>query len=369
MIISCQNCFARFTLPDGEMPLSGRKVRCSSCSNVWFATADEDEAVVENEQFEDEAVRPSATEETADKLDAIRAAMVEDAAHIDDADYDSDPIDEEKLNIEEATDDFDENAVEPVDAIPDADLDEDNVIESGVTDSNEIDDRFADDDLEEVDLPSDDNFDADDDEFPLDDTADDDFDDDDVLARRRRRQREEAEYRTSSKKAQMAAIGWVFLFMFLAAIVGLFFMIPEKIVSWWPAAGGIYDAVGVTSKPKPVHADVVESPKVRITPYASTMIADGDSYKLTLSGKIVNEGLRSITIPAITFKLINAQDNEISKGSFCLPNRILRKSQSVEFEHIINPASVETAKANFEIKWEKDKKGKMIDSCASKVSG
>ena len=361
------------------MPLGGRKVRCSSCSNVWFATADQDEAVAADKEFEDETVKGPVTEETADKLDAIRAAMVEDAAHIDDDDYDEDLADEEKLNIEEEADAFDINDVEPADAVPDVDIDEDIIpaaeldediaIEGGVTDSKEIDERFADDDLEDDDFPSDDNFDEGDDEFPLDDITDDDFDDDDVLARRRRRQREEAEYRASSKKAQMAAIGWVFLFMFFAAIAGLFFMVPEKIVSWWPAAEGIYDTVGVTSKPKPVHAAVVEIPKVRITPYASTMIADGDSYKLTLSGKIVNEGLRSITIPAITFKLINAQGNEISKGSFCLPNRILRKSQSVEFEHIINPASVETAKADFEIKWEKDKKGVMIDSCASKVSG
>ena len=298
MIISCQNCFARFTLPDGQMPVGGRKVRCSSCSNVWFATAEEDEAAptieedepapsIEEDEtatsFEDEleaeAEDAPPSEGTADKLAAIRAAMVEDADLIDG----NTSADQDKVNITE------EDEIPKTDDAAD-DPDEDVVIEGGVTDPDEIDERFADDDDDDSDI------------FPADDFDDDeDFDEDDVIARRRRKQREEAEYKASSRKAQMAAVGWVFLFLFFAAIAGLFFMVPEKIVSWWPAANKIYDIVGVNSEPEPVRADVVETPKVRITPYASSMIADGDGYKLTLSGKIVNEGLRSITIPAITF--------------------------------------------------------------------
>ena len=377
MIISCQNCFARFTLPDGQMPVGGRKVRCSSCSNVWFATAEEDEAaptIESNEpvtpieepatsfemEIEAEAeaeaeieADPDVTppsEGTADKLAAIRAAMVDDVELIDG----DTSADQDKVNITE------EDAIPETDDVA-ADPDEDVGIEGGVTDPDEIDERFADD--------ADDISDDDSDLFPADDFDDDeDFDEDDVIARRRRRQREEAEYKASSRKAQIAAVGWVFLFLFFATIAGLFFMVPERVVAWWPAANKIYDIAGVNSEPKPVHAAVSVPPKVRITPYASSMIADGDGYKLTLSGKIVNEGLRSITIPAITFKLTNAAGSEISMGSFCLPSRILRKGQSVEFEHIINPASVETAKADFEIKWEKDKSGKTIDTCASKVS-
>lgn len=376
MIISCQNCFARFKLPDGQMPVGGRKVRCSSCSNVWFATADEDEtaptieavepitSIVEDEattsfeedeaatSFEDEIEAEGEAEDappsegTADKLAAIRAAMVEDVAHLD----------EETSVVQDTVNLIEDDEIPVADQDAD-DPDEDMGIEGGVTDPEEIDELFADDDDDGSDL------------FPVDDfDEDEDFAEDDVIARRRRKQREEAEYKASSRKAQMAAVGWVFLFLFFAAIAGLFFMVPEKVVSWWPAANGIYDIVGAKSKPEPVRAPVVETPKVRITPYASSMIADGDGYKLTLSGKIVNEGLRSITIPAITFKLTNAEGNEISMGSFCLPNRILRKGQSVEFEHIISPASVETAKADFEIKWEKDKNGKTIDICASKAS-
>lgn len=372
MIISCQNCFARYTLPDGSLPLGGRKVRCSSCSNVWLATPEDNEAQDTLEELESEAESESISQATADKLSAIRAAMVEDASHIDDNDYKAAPLSEDKLNIEEETDELDPDNFGASD---NGDEDVDMVMEGGVSDPVEIDERFADDpshdDLGHDDLGHDDLDDDDlvlDEHFAADDFDDEDFDDD-VITRRRRKQREEAEYRATSRRSQMAAIGWVFLFLLFATIIGLFFMIPGKIVSWWPAAGGIYDLVGVSSEPEVAHADVVETPKVRITPYASSMIADGEIYKLTLSGKVVNEGLRSITIPEITYRLINAEGGEISKGYFCLPNRILRKSQSVEFEHIISPASVDTAKADFEIKWEKDIKGMTIDKCASQASG
>ena len=290
-------------------------------------------------------------------LAAIRQAMVEDAAHMNDDDYADDLEDQAKVTIEEETENLESDALSVLGSEEDDDTDI--AIEGGVSDLEEIEERFADD-------PSKDDLDYSED-FPADDFDDEDFDDD-IVTRRRRRQREEAEFRASSRKAQMVAVGWVFLFLFFSTIVGLFFMIPERIVAWWPAANGIYEIVGVSHEPEPKHVDVVEVPNVRITPYASSMVADGNNYKLTLSGKIVNEGKRSITIPSITFKLSDAEDVEISRGSFCLPNRILRKSQSVEFEHIINPASISTAKADFEIKWEKDETGKTIDSCTTPVS-
>ena len=339
MIISCPNCFARYTLPDEAMPVDGRKVRCSSCSNIWLATVNDDETPAAVEVV---------SEETTDKLAAIRAAMEDEASHLDD----EGPDEQEKLDIAEDTTDFEAD----ISGDDDEDIAEDIPIQGGVVDPDEIEERFADD-------PEGDDFDFEE-NTEVEDFDDSDFDDD-LITRRRRHQREEAEYRTSSRRSQMAAVGWVFLILFLGGIVGLFFMVPEKIVNWWPAADKIYNIAGVSSEPEKVHADRRETPKVEIRPYSPSMTIDGDSYKLTLSGKIMNNGLRSVTIPAITFILSDAEDKEILKGSFCMPNRILRKSQSVEFEHIIRPSPIETAKAVFEIKWARDKKGKLIDSCST----
>ena len=340
------------------MPVDGRKVRCSSCSNVWSASPQDDETPAPVES----AAPSPADADTTDKLAAIREAMNEGAESLggDDevapAPEESSDETEDKLDIEEEMPDFDPREL----GFEDNDDDEaDSTLEGGVSDPVDVDERFADD------------FEADDlgEGLPADDFDDDEDFDDDLVTRRRRHQREEAEYRAASRRSQMAAVGWVFLILFLGSVVGLFFMVPERIVAWWPAAGEVYDVIGV-SKEAPIRLpDVQEDPNVEIRPYNPIMIADGDGYKLTLVGNIINNGKRSVTIPLITYVLSNSDDVAISNGSFCLPNRILRKSQSVEFEHSISPAPVEVAKAAFEIKWQKDAAGKTKDACASVESG
>lgn len=36
MILTCPNCNSQFNVPDGIFDVKGRKVKCSSCSEVWF---------------------------------------------------------------------------------------------------------------------------------------------------------------------------------------------------------------------------------------------------------------------------------------------------------------------------------------------
>lgn len=38
MILTCKNCNTNFAVPDNAIGPSGRKVRCSKCLNVWFAS-------------------------------------------------------------------------------------------------------------------------------------------------------------------------------------------------------------------------------------------------------------------------------------------------------------------------------------------
>lgn len=47
MILTCPNCATKFSVPDGALGPDGRKVRCSQCSETWFARED---AVFEPEE-------------------------------------------------------------------------------------------------------------------------------------------------------------------------------------------------------------------------------------------------------------------------------------------------------------------------------
>jgi len=49
MIISCQNCKAAFIVAAEQIGATGRKVKCSKCQNMWYATVPAD--VLYNEQL------------------------------------------------------------------------------------------------------------------------------------------------------------------------------------------------------------------------------------------------------------------------------------------------------------------------------
>lgn len=363
MIISCPNCFARYTLPQGALPDEGRKVRCSSCSNTWHATPDEVEVpVIEpvSEPVSDPVMEPVeevvVSDDTADKLAAIRSAMEEEAAEDSGGDEAGDVLDEEKLDIEEEADSSD---LDPDNFGFDDEEDVDPAMEGGTSDPDEIDDRFADDP----------DLDDDDDDLEFGESApaegfDEDEDFDDVVTRRRRKQREEAEERTSARRSQAVTIGWVFLVLFVGTVFALFVAVPDKVVKWWPATQGLYDTVGMSSEPGEVHADVTAPIKVEIKIYPTEYITVDDKYTLPLKGKFVNMGTRTVSIPRVSYLLTDNADEEVAKGSFCLPNRMIMKNNSLEFEHIVENPPVNVAKVIIDLKRETNAQGQVVDSCA-----
>lgn len=49
MIVSCPNCETRFTLPDGAISGSGRKMKCAKCGHKWHQMPEDHEAEAEAE--------------------------------------------------------------------------------------------------------------------------------------------------------------------------------------------------------------------------------------------------------------------------------------------------------------------------------
>ncbi|MBX2835028.1 MAG: zinc-ribbon domain-containing protein [Micavibrio sp.] len=61
MILTCPTCSTKFAIPSDRLLPAGRNVKCSNCSEVWFALPDPDELIEELEKTTDqipESVRP-----------------------------------------------------------------------------------------------------------------------------------------------------------------------------------------------------------------------------------------------------------------------------------------------------------------------
>lgn len=175
---------------------------------------------------------------------------------------------------------------------------------------------------------------------------------------RRRKIREKA---TIAKKSKLSPKGIIATLVFLSVIGSFFFvfMMPEKVVNTWPEAVPLYAKMGMVVTPE----NFKPRPNVEIKPYASSMVAVGDVYKLTVSGHIINRGQHSVVIPQIIGTLLNASDGKIYEWVFCLPNRTLVRGQGVDYKYELMAAPVTTATAVVEIKWERDADGEVIDTC------
>jgi len=92
MIIQCPECSSQFVVPDNAIPEKGRKVRCTSCRFVWFATP---EAEITPE--DDESVSPNAatqndgTEDTKEETPSVEKDL-------SDSDAPAAPFDSELLS-------------------------------------------------------------------------------------------------------------------------------------------------------------------------------------------------------------------------------------------------------------------------------
>ena len=183
------------------------------------------------------------------------------------------------------------------------------------------------------------------------------------LEQARLRRRKIHEKASSEKKPKIPLVTILVSIIFLACVGGFsfVFMMPQKVVTQWPEAAVLYEKVGIFVYPK----NFKPRPNVEIKPYASSMVAEGDVYKLTVSGHIINRGQHSVVIPQIVGTLLNASGTQIYTWMFCLPNRTLVRGQGVDYKYELFAAPDSTATAVVEIKWQRDASGEVVDTCPS----
>ena len=178
-------------------------------------------------------------------------------------------------------------------------------------------------------------------------------------ARQRRRKIHDNATPVKSPKLPLVTILVSILFLACVGSFSFVFMMPQKVVTQWPDTAALYEKVGIFVYPE----NYKPRPNVDIRPYASSMVAEGDVYKLTVSGHIINRGQHSVVIPQIVGTLLNASGTQIYTWMFCLPNRVLVRGQGVDYKYELFAAPDSTATAVVEIKWQKDADGEVIDTC------
>lgn len=195
------------------------------------------------------------------------------------------------------------------------------------------------------------------DDIPSDSVEDHDLE---QASQRRRKIREKA---TPEKNPKLPLVTILVSIVFLACVGGFsfVFVMPQKVVNQWPDAAAFYEKVGIFIYPE----NFKPRPNVEIKPYASSMVVEGDVYKLTVSGHIINRGRHSVVIPQIVGTLLNASGSQIYAWMFCLPNRTLVRGQGVDYKYELFAAPASTATAVVEIKWQRDERGEVIDTCPS----
>lgn len=188
-----------------------------------------------------------------------------------------------------------------------------------------------------------------------------DFIEDHELEKAKHRRRKIRENASPEKKTKIPLVTILVSIVLLACVGGFFFvfMMPQKVVNQWPGATALYEKLGIFVYPE----NFKFRPNVEIKPYASSMVAEGDVYKLTVSGHIINRGRQSVVIPQIVGTLLNASGTQIYTWIFCLPNRTLVRGQGVDYKYELFAAPASTATAVVEIKWQRDADGDVIDTC------
>ncbi|HKJ73406.1 MAG TPA: zinc-ribbon domain-containing protein [Alphaproteobacteria bacterium] len=293
MIISCPNCSTRFTIPDAAIPATGRTVRCSKCGTKWRHP---DETPLET------AAETAAAPEPAPEPEAAPAEAVEEQA--DAAETPTPPWTAEP---EAGADETAEETAEPEDAAGPA--------------------------LPDIDVSTDDK-----DEAPVEPGSA-----PDITAKRD----EEAPVRPAIKREPIEEqktstgliVGWAVLGVLVVAVIGGVIFFRQSIVDGWPAAGRLYNALGLSiEKPAVSSAEAPKpAPQAKVKPQfqtksvtTSTETIDGTDYRV-VNGTVVNSGTVAAAVPEVRTRLSGDDHKVLSETVHKLPERVLQPGETMTF--------------------------------------
>lgn len=364
MILSCPNCETRFVVPPAAIGPEGRRVRCANCRHMWFVDApDESHEIVP--EFVDKKAGESPAEEPAEApQEAVpEAESVEPPAPSEESPEEA-PEEAVSPDIETEEEDAAEEAPEgePDDtadageesAAPEAEPEEaekePEEMEAGAEEQESADSEGQDQDPGE------------DESGPVEEAADaeaEEQEETDVFAERAKRIRSKS-LRSNVpvvKKDQSTAIvgGWIVLIFFVLTTLWILAVKQEFLIEAWPPSEKLYVTLGIEIEVRKEEAAASPAPPdpgkfVDFTDEAETKILDG-SIKLSISGKLTNNGAFAVEIPTLRGVLRNAAKEEIHSWTFTVEPASLAPGEVRSFSTIVEDIPSETAEYELFVDW------------------
>ncbi len=351
MILVCPACDAKFKIPDGAIPASGRKVRCAKCKHSWHAVPQQIVKAPPAAPAPAPAPRPQPVPQAAqvafpppEDFDAGAAARA--------------------AAIRKSVQSFDGPEVDQVDAAPGLEdddrgmFDEDGAPEPQASPpGDEFDEDHASDDLDSDDFGigaiakehMGDDFSLDDDDTG---EEDEDYDAGDFVARRRAEQRREAERKAQARKRQLLVVGWgLLVVMWLTVLGGLVFM-QDTVVKAFPGMAGFYDIFEGTSdieRFRPEEGEALTTPLTEREIYLTAKLYNDRTRVETVNGNPVlmvrgfvenpatAEFGRTASVPQVRVEVLDRSGNVLQTVITDPEGFAIRRGAKVDFETSIYP--------------------------------
>jgi len=325
MILVCPTCDAKFKVPEGAIPPTGRTVRCAKCKNSWHAVPNDlirkqTRPVTPPGGPPRQARSAMPHMEVDPKIAAEAEALRRSVRTV---------VDTPKSMASDIDDDLFNDG--PEDATPVASsLDETDDFGISAAAKAALEDDFEDDGTS-LDGPDADAYDD-----------DEDYDDDDFLARRRADQRRQSERDASDRRQKLVTFAWGGLVLFWVITFYVFVFEQERMTHAFPGTQSFYSLFdGMSDKdrfrpedgekltPSPAKAEVYITAKLDNLRTKVEQV-DGKSL-LMVRGYVENLGTTGANVPQVLVEIIDANNRVLDQWVTEPAGLIIRRRGKVNF--------------------------------------
>jgi hypothetical protein len=154
--------------------------------------------------------------------------------------------------------------------------------------------------------------------------------------------------------AMSRAAVWIAFVLLVGAILGGAYQFRQTVVDEWPAASGIYEAVGIPVVPPPGYSFNIARDKLQLE-----FQGDGVGRRLVVRGEIKNISSRPRPAPRIMVFLQNDANKELKRHDFPVGTDTVAPGETAKFATRIDNPPVAATKIRLSMRYSaKGKKAK-----------